>query len=424
MKQVPLTTRVRTSNPTGDADKAKAAAGRTGKSDEGLPKQPPPPEPASEAAAIESVLATADKLGMDAKEQYYKAGQMLIAKKKEVGRGNWENWLATHMAHRSPDVLRRYMRVVTLCESNPTLKSVFDGAKHITDAMIALRIVTQPSPGDNDLEPEEEPAENEPRQTAQAESGDSGCGRRSRSISKGSAHDQRPVFPDTPGVQDAIKGLTVLNMNKDSTDKNLWAAIDQLGENATADELVNAALRNGKATPPAKDIAEHDSVERGIQLADQLVAILLKHPLEVRFVPHVVPIVTWRENLQSFLKDPVNQVVEAQKDQAGLNANEGKENEPTVNVAPMPAAPDKQVEEAGARFECNSCGETFDDDSEAVALYECGDCGTTFTRETSANDNHQCPDCNKFGSKISDMGCSSCNEGELETLEEGRKQAA
>jgi len=66
-------------------------------------------------------------------------------------------------------------------------------------------------------------------------------------------------------------------------------------------------------------------------------------------------------------------------------------------------------------WECGSCGGTFDNERDAVALYECGECGTQFTQETSANGKHQCPDCNRFGRKISDLGCPECNEGELES---------
>lgn len=76
-------------------------------------------------------------------------------------------------------------------------------------------------------------------------------------------------------------------------------------------------------------------------------------------------------------------------------------------------APAEYSDNPDERFHCESCGDTFSDDSEAVALYECGECGSVFTRETSNHGNHQCPDCNKFGSKLSDCGCPHCNEGEL-----------
>jgi hypothetical protein len=76
------------------------------------------------------------------------------------------------------------------------------------------------------------------------------------------------------------------------------------------------------------------------------------------------------------------------------------------------------------RFQCDGCGETFQDDFEALSLYECAECGTRFTRDTSANNNHQCPDCNKFAGKVSDCGCPECNEGELFELEAEKEAGA
>jgi hypothetical protein len=76
-------------------------------------------------------------------------------------------------------------------------------------------------------------------------------------------------------------------------------------------------------------------------------------------------------------------------------------------------SPTPEVDEEEPQYECDNCGETFDDDSEAVTLYECGDCCERFTRDTSPNGNHQCPRCNKFGHRVSNCGCPICNEGEL-----------
>ena len=76
------------------------------------------------------------------------------------------------------------------------------------------------------------------------------------------------------------------------------------------------------------------------------------------------------------------------------------------------------VDEISAGFTCNSCSQEFEDAEEAVALYECGECGTVFSRDTSANNNHQCPECNKFGHKVSRLGCPECGEGELESTGE------
>jgi predicted RNA-binding Zn-ribbon protein involved in translation (DUF1610 family) len=72
-------------------------------------------------------------------------------------------------------------------------------------------------------------------------------------------------------------------------------------------------------------------------------------------------------------------------------------------------------EETQLQYECPSCGETFEDAGETVTLYECGDCGQQFTR-----DNHQCPTCAKFGAKVSELGCPSCGEGELEDYQEAK----
>lgn len=69
-------------------------------------------------------------------------------------------------------------------------------------------------------------------------------------------------------------------------------------------------------------------------------------------------------------------------------------------------------------FACNNCGEEFIDDEEAVPLYECGACAIQFTTNTSANGRHQCPECSKFGFKVSDCGCPSCDEGELGRISE------
>jgi hypothetical protein len=76
--------------------------------------------------------------------------------------------------------------------------------------------------------------------------------------------------------------------------------------------------------------------------------------------------------------------------------------------------------QATAKLRCSSCEETFDDDSAVVPLYECRDCGDRYTPETSADGcSHRCPSCNKFGAKVSDMGCPECNEGELEDVTGG-----
>ena len=82
----------------------------------------------------------------------------------------------------------------------------------------------------------------------------------------------------------------------------------------------------------------------------------------------------------------------------------------------------KSIKEVAAQtatpFKCDTCEETCEDETMAQPLYECGDCGDKFTSENSADGcGHSCPSCNKFGRKVSDMGCPSCGEGELHHAE-------
>ncbi|MHC1769081.1 MAG: hypothetical protein AB9869_33165 [Verrucomicrobiia bacterium] len=154
----------------------------------------------------------------------------------------------------------------------------------------------------------------------------------------------RAAFPETEGVQDAIKGLKKLRIDEDFIEKNLWAAIDELGEDATAEELLNSALRisrnpkSGASATSNKDVAKQDSVERAIRLADELAAILEEHPLAVRLLSHVAPIVTWHDNLQTTLKGPINQVKGAQAD-GGV----GGKQDAAANVTSLPVDPTEQA---------------------------------------------------------------------------------
>lgn len=70
-------------------------------------------------------------------------------------------------------------------------------------------------------------------------------------------------------------------------------------------------------------------------------------------------------------------------------------------------------------YTCLNCEEVMDDSNveEDNPLYECGSCGTVFSRFDSADgDSHRCPDCGKFGSKLGDIACPECGEGELEAV--------
>lgn len=64
-------------------------------------------------------------------------------------------------------------------------------------------------------------------------------------------------------------------------------------------------------------------------------------------------------------------------------------------------------------YKCESCEEFAQQEDIESPLYECPECGQLFTREMSANGNHQCPNDNKFSSKLSELGCPSCGEGEM-----------
>jgi hypothetical protein len=116
-----------------------------------------------------------------------------------------------------------------------------------------------------------------------------------------------------------------------------------------------------------------------------------------------------------------------------LITNEGQARE-LAKIAPMKRArvlktaatkgrvTAKSIKEAADQmvtsFKCDGCEETFEDATGAEPLYECQDCGDRFTRANSADAaGHRCPSCNKFGSKVSDMGCPSCGEGELQQAE-------
>jgi DNA-directed RNA polymerase subunit RPC12/RpoP len=70
-------------------------------------------------------------------------------------------------------------------------------------------------------------------------------------------------------------------------------------------------------------------------------------------------------------------------------------------------------------WRCTECSAEFTDDAAGDgqgALYECGDCGP-FSRGTSADgDSNRCPQCGHFGSKLADLACPECNEGELEPI--------
>jgi len=85
-------------------------------------------------------------------------------------------------------------------------------------------------------------------------------------------------------------------------------------------------------------------------------------------------------------------------------------------------APESITDEEGEpyAYECDECGERFLESvkDDASSLYECSNCGSKYTRDNSADgSSHRCPDCGKFGSKLSEMGCPECGNGELVTVQ-------
>lgn len=62
-------------------------------------------------------------------------------------------------------------------------------------------------------------------------------------------------------------------------------------------------------------------------------------------------------------------------------------------------------------FQCIDC-EAYSEDDDGP-LYECGSCGNVYTRESTEGGNHICPQCHRFGMKLAEAGCPSCQQGEL-----------
>jgi DNA-directed RNA polymerase subunit RPC12/RpoP len=73
-------------------------------------------------------------------------------------------------------------------------------------------------------------------------------------------------------------------------------------------------------------------------------------------------------------------------------------------------------------WRCAECSAEFTDadaDQGQGGVYECGSCGSTFSRANSADgDSNRCAECGHFGSKLADLACPECNEGELEPVGE------
>ena len=63
--------------------------------------------------------------------------------------------------------------------------------------------------------------------------------------------------------------------------------------------------------------------------------------------------------------------------------------------------------EAAKAYKCTDCGEIAAESSEEV-LYECGNCGPFIRSNSADGDSNRCPQCNKFGAKLADEACESC----------------
>ncbi|MGR3295848.1 MAG: hypothetical protein ACUZ8A_06440 [Candidatus Bathyanammoxibius sp.] len=72
--------------------------------------------------------------------------------------------------------------------------------------------------------------------------------------------------------------------------------------------------------------------------------------------------------------------------------------------------------EAVHAYKCTDCGDIAAESSEEV-LYECGNCGP-FTRSNSDDgDSNRCPQCHKFGAKVADEACESCQAAGVEEID-------
>ena len=69
--------------------------------------------------------------------------------------------------------------------------------------------------------------------------------------------------------------------------------------------------------------------------------------------------------------------------------------------------------EAVRAYKCTDCGDIAAESSEEV-LYECGNCGPFIRSNSADGDSNRCPQCNKFGAKLADEACESCEAAGVE----------
>lgn len=66
---------------------------------------------------------------------------------------------------------------------------------------------------------------------------------------------------------------------------------------------------------------------------------------------------------------------------------------------------------------CEECHHVFvEADAAEDPVYKCTNCETIFNRGETEKGNHKCPNCGKFGSKIAEFSCPSCEHGPHEEI--------
>lgn len=82
-----------------------------------------------------------------------------------------------------------------------------------------------------------------------------------------------------------------------------------------------------------------------------------------------------------------------------------------------PHCGEEQEQKPEKKFYCEDCEEYFDA-FDAEPMYECQECSEVFTRSGSKDGmGHSCPECGRWGSKLYDHVCTTCEaEAELEEV--------
>ncbi len=72
--------------------------------------------------------------------------------------------------------------------------------------------------------------------------------------------------------------------------------------------------------------------------------------------------------------------------------------------------------EAVRAYKCTDCGDIAAEASEEV-LYDCGNDGPFIRSNSADGDSNRCPECNKFGAKVADEACGSCQAAGVEEID-------